>query len=74
MSGKNYLFLSGLVFGFFALLHIVRLVTHITVQVGAVSFPLWGSWLVLLITAAMSIWAFRLIDLLPRNSKRIRLH
>ena len=74
MTEKNYLFLSGLIFGFFALLHIVRLVTHIAVQVGAVEFPLWGSWLVLLLSAAMSIWAFRLIDMLPRNLKRIRLH
>jgi hypothetical protein len=74
MSEKNYLFISGLIFAFFALLHIIRLVTHISVQVGAVAFPLWGSWFVLVLTAALSIWAFRLIDVLPRNPKRIRLH
>jgi hypothetical protein len=74
MSEKNYLFISATIFAFFAFLHVVRLVTRITVQVGAVAFPLWGSWLVLFVLGAMSIWAFRLIGLLPRNVKRIRLH
>jgi hypothetical protein len=62
MSEKNYLLISATIFALFALLHVVRLVTHVSVQVGAVAFPLWGSWLVLIIGAALSIWAFRLMS------------
>jgi hypothetical protein len=62
MSEKNYLLISATIFALFALLHVVRLVTHVSVQVGAVAFPLWGSWLVLIIGAALSLWAFRLMS------------
>jgi hypothetical protein len=62
MSEKNYLLISATIFALFALLHVVRLVTHVSVQVGAVAFPLWGSWLVLIIGAALSIWALRLMS------------
>jgi hypothetical protein len=62
MSEKNYLLISATIFALVALLHMVRLVTHVSVQVGAVAFPLWGSWLGLIIGAALSVWAFRLIS------------
>jgi lipopolysaccharide export LptBFGC system permease protein LptF len=62
MSEKNYLLISATIFALFAFLHLVRLFTHWSVQIGAVTFPLWGSWLVLLIAAALSVWAFRLMS------------
>lgn len=62
MSEKNYLLISATIFALVALLHFVRLMTHWSVQVGAVTFPLWGSWLGLFIGAALSIWAFRLMS------------
>lgn len=62
MSERNYLLTSATIFALIALLHFVRLFTHWSVQIGTVTVPLWGSWLGLLIGAALSIWAFRLIS------------
>jgi hypothetical protein len=61
MSGKTYLLISATIFTLVALLHLLRLFTHWSVQIGAVSVPLWGSWIGLIIGAALSIWAFRLM-------------
>lgn len=62
MSEKNYLLISATIFALVALLHFVRILANWSVQVGTVTFPLWGSWLGLLIGAALSIWAFRLMS------------
>ncbi|MDJ0743527.1 MAG: hypothetical protein QNJ32_09205 [Xenococcaceae cyanobacterium MO_167.B27] len=62
MSEKNYVLISATIFALVALLHCVRLFTHWSFQIGAVTVPLWGSWLGLLIGATLSIWAFRLLS------------
>ena len=62
MSEKNYILISAIVFALAALLHLVRLFTHWSLQIGAMTVPLWGSWLGLLIGATLSIWAFRLLS------------
>ncbi|WP_026734984.1 hypothetical protein [Fischerella sp. PCC 9605] len=62
MSEKNYILISAIVFALVALLHLVRLFTHWSFQIGTVAVPLWGSWLGLLIGSALSIWAFRLLS------------
>jgi hypothetical protein len=62
MSERNYLLISALVFALFSLLHLVRVITHWPIQVGAVAVPFWGSWLVVVIFAVMSVWAFRLMS------------
>ena len=62
MSQKNYILISATIFTLIALLHFVRLFTHWSFQIGAVTVPLWGSWLGLLIGATLSIWAFRLLS------------
>ncbi len=62
MSEKNYLLISATIFALVALLHGARLFTHWSFQIGAVTIPLWGSWLGLLIGATLSIWAFRLLS------------
>ncbi len=62
MSEKNYLFISATIFALVALLHSVRLFSHWSFQIGAVTVPLWGSWLAVLMGATLSIWAFRLIS------------
>lgn len=62
MSEKNYILISAAIFTLVALLHFVRLFTHWSFQIGAVTVPLWGSWLGLLIGATLSIWAFRLLS------------
>ncbi len=62
MSEKNYLLISATIFTLVALLHFVRLFTHWSFQIGAVTVPLWGSWLGLLIGATLSIWALSLLS------------
>ena len=62
MSEKNYLLISAIIFALAALLHFVRLFTHWSFQIGAITVPLWGSWLGLLIGATLSIWALSLLS------------
>ncbi len=62
MSEKNYLLISATIFALVALLHGARLFTHWSFQIGAVTIPLWGSWLGLLIGATLSIWALSLLS------------
>jgi hypothetical protein len=61
MSEKSYLLISATIFALVAILHIVRLFNHWSVQIGTMVVPFWGSWLGLIIGAALSIWAFRLM-------------
>ncbi|OKH54611.1 hypothetical protein NIES2101_07335 [Calothrix sp. HK-06] len=61
MNEKVYLLISAAIFAFIAILHIIRLVNHWSLNIGAIAVPLWGSWLGLAIAAALSIWAFRLV-------------
>ena len=62
MTEKNYLLVSATIFTLVALLHFVRLFTHWSFQIGAISIPIWVSWLGLLFGATLSIWAFRLLS------------
>lgn len=62
MSEKNYLLISAAVFGAIALLHGVRLLARWSVQIGATAFPLWGSAIAIVVAAAMSFWALRLMS------------
>ncbi|BAZ10015.1 hypothetical protein NIES4071_18290 [Calothrix sp. NIES-4071] len=61
MNGKVYILISAAIFAFMAVLHLIRLVNHWSVNVGAITVPFWGSWLALVIAVALSIWAFRLV-------------
>jgi hypothetical protein len=62
MSERNYLLISAIIFAFFALLHLVRVIAHWSVQIGTATFPLWGSWVALAIGITLSVWAFRLMS------------
>ncbi|MBV8887451.1 MAG: hypothetical protein JO235_26115 [Chroococcidiopsidaceae cyanobacterium CP_BM_RX_35] len=61
MSAKVYFLISAAIFALVSVLHIVRLFNHWSFQIGTVAVPFWGSWLGLVIGAALSIWAFRLM-------------
>lgn len=62
MSERNYLLISAVIFALIAVLHLVRVVTHWSVQIGTITFPFWGSWLALLVSIVLSVWAFRLMS------------
>lgn len=61
MREKAYLLITAIIFGLVALLHLVRLVNHWSVQLGTFAVPFWGSWLGLIIGVALSLWAVRLM-------------
>jgi hypothetical protein len=61
MREKTYLLITAIIFGLVALLHLVRLVNHWSVQLGTFAFPFWGSWLGLVVGVVLSLWAVRLM-------------
>lgn len=62
MREQKFFLISATIFALIALLHVFRLVTNLPVQVGAVTFPIWGSWLGAIVAAGLSIWALRLMS------------
>lgn len=60
MNKKAYLIISGSIFGFVALGHLCRSVSHWPIRIGTWEAPLWVSWPALAVAATLSIWAFRL--------------
>ncbi len=58
---QAYLQISGAVFGLIALLHIIRLLLNWPAQVAGWTVPLWISWIAILVSGALSVWAFRLV-------------
>ena len=57
---KRYALLSGMMFALLALVQLTRVVLQWPVRVATVDVPLWASVLAFLITASLSVWAFRL--------------
>jgi hypothetical protein len=61
MTERTYLLISAIIFGLVGILHLTRLLTHAAVQVGTVTFPIWGSWLGLVLAFGLCIWAIQLM-------------
>lgn len=57
---RAYLWISGALFGFLALVHLLRLVRHWPVDLAGYSVPLWASWIGLLVAGGLSVWGLRL--------------
>ena len=60
MNAKPYLIVSGIIFTLIALVHIVRIVQAWSIQIESWSAPIWISWLGIVITVFLAIWAFTL--------------
>lgn len=56
---NNYPIVSGLFFGVIAVLHAVRAVYQWPVNVGTMEIPVWVSWIALVISGGLCVWAFR---------------
>jgi hypothetical protein len=59
MKESRYRAISGVVFGFVALGHLVRAVLQLPVQVGATSVPMWVSWAAVVVAGGLCVWASR---------------
>jgi len=60
MNNRSYLVVSGAVFGFVAVLHLLRVVNGWAVVVGPWSAPMGVSWLGTIFPAVLCVWAFRM--------------
>jgi len=60
MNDRPYLIVTAIVFLLVALAHLLRLTMGFTAQVGTMTFPVWGSLLVLIVTAIIGIWGLSL--------------
>ena len=58
MTIKIYLTISGIIFGLVSFLHIARAIKKLPMILGSWDTPIALSWIVGLITGAMSIYAF----------------
>lgn len=57
---RNYLLVSGVLFGLVALVHLFRVVKGLAFQFGPIAVPMWGSWLGFVVPAVLCGWAFSL--------------
>lgn len=55
-----YLRIAGVVFGIYALFHLLRLLLGWPAQVSSWAIPVWASAVGLLLNGALCAWAFRL--------------
>ena len=55
---RNYVVVSGLVFGLVAVAQALRALNHWQLQVGPVQVPVWASWIACVVAASLCVWAF----------------
>lgn len=60
MTQKRYIILSGVIFALIGLLHLLRIIFHWPAIIGTSTVPFTLSLIVIVIAAALAIWAFNL--------------
>jgi len=60
-TSSYYLFISAMVFAAVAIAHLLRALNTLPVTFGNWPVPVWVSWLVAIVTAALSTWALSLL-------------
>ena len=61
MNRNKYLIISGTVFSIVAMLHLLRAVLNVSLQIGTWPVPVWLSWGAFLGGSLLSAWAFKQI-------------
>ena len=56
---KNYIIVSGLVFGAVALAQASRAFMQVPVHIGSFEVPVVASWVASVVAGALCVWAFR---------------
>ena len=56
---RRYELVSGAFFSLLALVQLIRVVLGWTVQIAAVTVPVWASVLACLVAGSLAVWAFR---------------
>jgi hypothetical protein len=52
--------IASVIFGIFAIGHVLRLINHAQVTIGTYTIPMGVSWIALIIAAILCIWMWRL--------------
>lgn len=60
MGHKQYCVVSGVLFALVALAHLLRIVYGMSVQVDDYVVPMMVSWVALIVSGALAVWAFRI--------------
>ena len=56
---KNYILVSGIVFGIVCVAQATRAVMQVPVQVGSTEIPVLAAWVAAAVAGALCAWAFR---------------
>lgn len=56
---KNYVMVSGIVFGAVAIAQASRALMQLPVQIGTAAIPVWASWVAAVVAGSLCVWAFR---------------
>jgi uncharacterized protein YacL len=59
MKRSGYRTISGVVFGLIALFHGIRAALQVPAQLGTTPIPIWVSWVAVVVTGVLCVWAFR---------------
>jgi hypothetical protein len=59
-SQKTGLRVASIIFGIFAIGHLLRLIKQAQVTVGTLTIPMGVSWMALIVAAILCIWMWRL--------------
>jgi len=62
-SPKTGLRVASILFGIFAIAHLLRLINHAQVTLGTYTIPMTVSWIALIVAAILCIWFWRLSNL-----------
>jgi len=62
-SPRTGLRVASIIFGIFAIGHLVRLINQAQVTVGTLTIPMGVSWIALIVAAILCIWLWRLASL-----------
>jgi hypothetical protein len=60
MGHKEYCVVSGVLFFLVALGHLLRIVYGMSIQVDEFVIPMSVSWIALIVSSALAVWAFRI--------------
>jgi len=56
---KNYVVVSGVVFGVMALAQVARAIAQVPVLIGSFAVPVFASWIAAAVAAGLCYWAFQ---------------
>jgi hypothetical protein len=59
-SPKTGLRVASVLFGIFAIGHLLRLINHAQVTVGTLTIPLGVSWIAMIVATMLCVWLWRL--------------